>query len=211
MNEQTIAGLFSACGLGEPMTSYAPLPNHYVALAIDVFEQRPDVIERAARQRLAAEVCTRPGLWPDSDLSLSLVPITAATACLLDPARKAAYDAALASCLQGEPAPPGLWHQQEAPQWMCLPDGHTELWKSYLKKANREDRLGRLVLALSALALAVGLVLSVPGYPIRSAAQWDSVPTCTDTSTVGAAEASPQDDFAEEPLPLPAPAEDPNP
>jgi len=213
MNEQTMSEMSALYGPGEPATPCAPLPNHYVVLAIDMFEQDPEVIEWAARQRLAAEVCTQPGLWPGSVPSRSLVPIAAATACLLDPAQKAAYDAELAWQRRGGPAAAGPWlgAGHEDPHWACLPgvtDGHTEISESYLKRTRREDRFARMMLVCVTLALALGLALWVGGPLASSAVQWETAPPSADEPAQAAAETLPQDDLAEEPLPPPAIAED---
>jgi formylglycine-generating enzyme required for sulfatase activity/serine/threonine protein kinase len=69
-------------------------PNHYRLLAIEIFETDPEVIVDAV-QRQVAHVRTY-HLGPQADRSQKILnEIAAAKACLLDPKKKAAYDAEL--------------------------------------------------------------------------------------------------------------------
>jgi hypothetical protein len=69
-------------------------PNHYRLLAIELFEDDPDVIEAAADQRMAHVRTYQAG--QNSALSQKILnELSAAKLCLLDPTRKAAYDAKL--------------------------------------------------------------------------------------------------------------------
>ncbi len=73
-------------------------PGHYRLLGIARFEVDPDVID-AAFYRQTAHVRTYQ-LGPNSDLSQKLLnEIAGARACLIDPAKKAAYDAKLRATL----------------------------------------------------------------------------------------------------------------
>ena len=69
-------------------------PNHYRLLAIDLFESDPEVIRDAANRRMA-HVRTYQ-LAKHSAVSQKILnEIAAARVCLLDSAKKAAYDATL--------------------------------------------------------------------------------------------------------------------
>jgi hypothetical protein len=73
-------------------------PNHYRLLAIDLFESDAEVIRDAAEQRIA-HVRTYQ-LGQHADLSQKMLnELAAAKSCLLDPERRAAYDAELRSRL----------------------------------------------------------------------------------------------------------------
>jgi hypothetical protein len=77
-------------------------PNHYRLLGIDLFEGDPDVIEAAADQRMAHVRTYQTG--QNSALSQQILnELSAAKLCLLDPAKKSAYDVPLREALQ--PAP----------------------------------------------------------------------------------------------------------
>jgi len=79
-------------------------PNQYRLLAVDLFESDPEVIRDAAQQRMAH--VRNYQLGPNMELSQKILnELAAAKVCLLDPARKAAYDEELRTRL-GTPAPP---------------------------------------------------------------------------------------------------------
>ena len=66
-------------------------PNHYSLLGLDAFESNPDVIENAADQRMAHLRTFQSG--KRGELSQQLLnEVSAARICLLDQAKKAAYD-----------------------------------------------------------------------------------------------------------------------
>jgi hypothetical protein len=69
-------------------------PNHYRLLGVDLFESDPDVIDAAANKQMAyLQGCA---IGPQVALSQKLLnEVAAARLCLLDPKKKAAYDALL--------------------------------------------------------------------------------------------------------------------
>ncbi|MCS7305247.1 MAG: LamG domain-containing protein [Thermoguttaceae bacterium] len=76
-------------------------PNHYRLLGIDLFESDPDVISNAADARMAHIRTFQTG--PYSEWSQKLLnEIAAAKVCLLNPEKKAEYDAKLRAQLAGE-------------------------------------------------------------------------------------------------------------
>ena len=69
-------------------------PNHYCLLGIEPFEESCDAISNAADQRMAHLRQYQAG--PHSALSQQLLnEVAAAKLCLLEPAKKAAYDRAM--------------------------------------------------------------------------------------------------------------------
>jgi len=79
-------------------------PNHYSLLAIEPFEDNPDVIENAADQRMAHLRTFQTGRHAELSQKL-LNEVAAAKVCLLKPQKKAAYDEQLRGQLQREAAP----------------------------------------------------------------------------------------------------------
>jgi hypothetical protein len=88
-------------------------PNCYRLLGAELFETNPDVIESLADQRMAHVHSFQNG--PHAEVSQKLLgEITAARLCLLNPAKKAEYDAKLRAQMEGargtipkaEPLPP---------------------------------------------------------------------------------------------------------
>lgn len=78
-------------------------PSHYVLLAVEPFEDNPDVIENAADQRMAHLRTFQTG--QHSELSQKLLnEVAAAKVCLLKPEQKAGYDLELGLELEAEEA-----------------------------------------------------------------------------------------------------------
>jgi hypothetical protein len=79
-------------------------PNHYRLLGIELFEADPDVIDTAANKQMAyIQGCAN---GPHLPLSQKLLnEIAAARLCLLDPKKKAAYDAKLKASLPATTIP----------------------------------------------------------------------------------------------------------
>jgi len=81
-------------------------PNHYRLLGIGLFESDPDVISNAADRQMAHVRSFQTGRY--SELSQKILnELSAARLCLLDPKRKAAYDAQLRAQLQAAGTLPG--------------------------------------------------------------------------------------------------------
>jgi len=81
-------------------------PNHYRLLGVGLFESDPEVISSAADRQMA-HVRTFQG-GQRSDLSQRILnELSAAMICLIDPARRAEYDAALQARLAATGPPPG--------------------------------------------------------------------------------------------------------
>ncbi|MBI1899766.1 MAG: hypothetical protein HYS13_01470 [Planctomycetia bacterium] len=88
------------------IASHEQPANHYRLLAIKVFEDDPQAIARAADERMAHVKTFQTGRH--SELSQQVLnELAAARVCLLDPERKAAYDAALQERLMRDRAAPG--------------------------------------------------------------------------------------------------------
>jgi len=81
-------------------------PNHYRLLGIEPFEDRLDVIERAAEQRVGRLHAFQTGERAKSAVRL-LNEVAAAKVCLLNANRKAGYDAGLQQMLQAKEAEAG--------------------------------------------------------------------------------------------------------
>ena len=85
-------------------------PNHYRLLGIELFESDPDVISNAADARMAHVRSFQTG--PYSEWSQKILnEIAAAKVCLLNPEKKASYDAHLRTQLAAQ----GLWAPPAAP------------------------------------------------------------------------------------------------
>lgn len=86
-------------------------PNHYRLLGLELFEDDADVIESAADRQMAHLRSLQSG--PHGALSQKLLnEVSAARLCLLDPAKRRAYDALLRSTTQAVPQhimPSGSW------------------------------------------------------------------------------------------------------
>src|SRR5215469_11937243 len=79
-------------------------PTYYRLLGIDLFESDPDVIEGAADQRMAHVRTFQSG--QNSALSQRVLnELSAAKLCLLNPAKRAAYDESLRAKTAAVPAP----------------------------------------------------------------------------------------------------------
>ncbi len=80
-------------------------PHHYRLLALQLFEDDPEVIHSAADQRMAHVRTYQSGAHSEASQKL-LNELAAARICLLKPERKAAYDAELKAKLAApDPAP----------------------------------------------------------------------------------------------------------
>jgi len=78
-------------------------PNHYRLLGIDPFEDRRELVERAAEQRVGMLHAFRSG--EHSKIATRLLnEVAAAKVCLLNPNRKSGYDAGLQKMLQAREA-----------------------------------------------------------------------------------------------------------
>ena len=77
-------------------------PNHYRLLGIDLLEADPEVIRDAAEQRMAHVRTYHLGQYGELSQRI-LNELAAAKACLLDPQKKAAYDAGLRGRQGGPP------------------------------------------------------------------------------------------------------------
>lgn len=85
-------------------------PNHYRLLGVELFESDPDVISNAADARMAHVRSFQTG--PYSELSQKILnEIAGAKVCLLNPEKKAQYDAQLRTQLAAQ----GLWTPPAAP------------------------------------------------------------------------------------------------
>ena len=89
--------------LGIPLAEQPP--HHYRLLAVQVFEANLNVIEAAADQRMAHLRTYQASRYSDFSQRL-LNEVAAAKICLLNPAKKAAYDAKLRAQLAARMAPP---------------------------------------------------------------------------------------------------------
>lgn len=79
-------------------------PNHYRLLGLELFEGDPDVIESAADRQMAHLRSLQSG--PHGALSQKLLnEVSAARLCLLDPAKRRAYDELLRSTTRAVPEP----------------------------------------------------------------------------------------------------------
>ena len=79
-------------------------PNHYRLLGIRELEDDPDVVQSAADQRMAHLRTYQTGRYADWSQRL-LNEVAAAKICLLNPAKKAAYDEQLEQARQSQSPP----------------------------------------------------------------------------------------------------------
>ena len=83
-------------------------PDHYRLLGVPPFEEEPEAIEHAADQRMAHLRTLQTGRHGKLSQRL-LNEVAAARVCLLNPEKKAAYDARLRASLPWTPSFAGCW------------------------------------------------------------------------------------------------------
>jgi len=163
-------------------------PNHYVLLAIEPFENNPDVIETAADQRMVHLRTYQAGRHAAAAQKL-LNEVAAARVCLLNPTSKAEYDEWLRKVISAESggsgripggppvpppsapppvAPPKQIHPIESPQVERFKREKAKRLKSRARSA--EEKVGgptkaRLIAALGTICglLVVGLAILIFG------------------------------------------------
>jgi hypothetical protein len=166
--EKSVAGSFDAYHrwLGIPPKDQPP--NHYRLLTLDPFESDPDVIEAAADRQMGHLRTYQTG--PHSDLSQKLLnEVAAAKVCLLNPRKKAEYDArlrpqlAVPSFPAGGPAAVGIdpevagaIRQSDRGASAGLPPGMA---------GTVRPNLGVLVGIVSAVGAALLLVIAITLWP----------------------------------------------
>jgi hypothetical protein len=144
-------------------------PNHYRLLALDWFEDDPEVIEAAADRQMA-HVRTYQGGRHADDSQRLLNELSAARVCLLSPEKKAAYDAQLRAKLaasgvagQGSPLPFGFFVKGAARYFAIqaqrfyivqrrLAAGFQELGRSVFHEGRYRDRLAQTYTLLEAVS-----------------------------------------------------------
>ena len=157
-------------------------PNHYRLLAIEPFEDDPEVIRDAAERQMAHVRSYALGRYADLSQRV-LNELGGARACLLDPDTKAAYDQQLRRGLQEKPVhngaggggvgshPSGLTEAAIAPGWLA--GRSLTAGPSSRKKAILAGSLGVAVLVV------VGMVWGVVSQtrPAPGTARRDDTPT----------------------------------
>jgi hypothetical protein len=169
-------------------------PNHYRLLALDWFEDDPEVIEAAADRQMAHLRTYQGGRHADDSQRL-LNELSAARVCLLNPERKAAYDAQLRAKLAASgaagPAPPmpfGFFVKGAAQYFAVevrrfwlekrrLAANLRELGRLVFQRRQNRDRLAQIYTRLESLAKyleslqqADGTAASAPPLPSQPAA-----------------------------------------
>ena len=136
-------------------------PNHYRLLGIELFEADTDVISNATDGRMAQIKVFQAGRYSEYSQKL-LNEVAAAKVCLLNPAKKADYDARLREKSQAQaqeqmfaPAMP----TPEAPPATDLPEFPAASMKTFLPQKKRRSWL--MVLGVAAgLTVLLGLLVS---------------------------------------------------
>lgn len=124
---------------------FSPLPNYYQVLSVDLFEEDVALIEQMAEHQLW-EAHARYAAWPGGAPRYVLDAIDAARLSLLDPDRKAAYDAQLERQLQLQPWVVELKMPAEDSALNCFFEGAgsrlANRRKSCRKQTRHKRRLG---------------------------------------------------------------------
>src|SRR5262249_41492371 len=133
-------------------------PNHYRLLGIDRFESDPEVIDTAANRQMAfIQGCST---GPHLVLSQKLLnEVAAARLCLLNPAKKAAYDVKLTA--QANVAANGLVVQEVTPQ-VANAEGETfpaHTFPSTWRARTHSHHPWKLPVILGGVALSVGFLV----------------------------------------------------
>lgn len=134
-------------------------PNYYRLLGLEEFETRPELIEAAA-QRQTARLLGVPAGARGAEVQKLLAEIAAARLCLLQPARKLAYDEALRQQNATGFIPAECSGAESLPQLLAEPD-HTA-------RRPKRRRVWQRWLAVCGAAMAVGLaawLFFAPGKP----------------------------------------------
>jgi hypothetical protein len=144
-------------------------PNHYRLLALDWFEEDPEVIESAADRQMAHVRTYQSGRHAEDSQRL-LNELSAARVCLLNPEKKAAYDAQLRAKLaasgaagRASPLPFGFFVKGAAQYfavearrlWIVqrrLAAGFQELGRSVFQQGRYRDRLPQTYTLLEAVS-----------------------------------------------------------
>ncbi len=176
-------------------------PNHYRLLALDWFEDDPEVIEAAADRQMAHVRTYQSGRHSDDSQQL-LNELAAARVCLLNPEKKAAYDAQLRAALaasgaagRAAPLPFGFFVKGAAQYFAVavrrfyivqrrLAASFQELGRSVFQQGRYRDRLAQTYALLEAVAKnlealnrASRTVTSSPPLPSEPAAKRPGLPT----------------------------------
>jgi hypothetical protein len=150
-------------------------PNHYRLLGVELFESNADVISHAADKQMAHVRSFQTGKYSAFSQKL-LNEIAAAKVCLLNPAKKDAYDETLRrsqkSSFSQPPLPPSLPAQEQSPlQFRSAPQPsdnlvsdlsflHKPVEKKPTKTRAKTDWLPAMV-ALALFVIAIGAVTFV--------------------------------------------------
>ena len=140
-------------------------PNHYRLLGLALFEPDPQVVHNAADARMGHVRTFQIG--PHSQLSQRILnEISAARVCLVNPQKKAEYDAALQASLWGAASIPGV----EPPSLPALTTGARARFVGWVERSKeppspttsrairkRWALIGVVVVAVTALTLLAGL------------------------------------------------------
>lgn len=125
-------------------------PNYYRLLGLPEFESRPEVIEAAAEQQTARLLAVPPEAR-GPEVQKLLAEIAAARLCLLQPARKLAYDEALRQQRSPDvPAPPASPTPEALPELLAPSD----------QVARRKRARGRRPFVLAFALAAVAMVFT---------------------------------------------------
>jgi formylglycine-generating enzyme required for sulfatase activity len=156
--------------------------NHYRLLGIRLYEANADVIESAADRQMGHLRTFQTG--PAGALSQKLLnEVAAARLCLLNPQKKAAYDAALREALAPPPAPVA----EESFPSLAGPI-HVRPSRG-VKRAMAIPAwgiaAGTLLLAAVAVTAAVWFLQKTPASPRRETAERPTTSTATSSSTPG--------------------------
>ena len=180
-------------------------PHHYRLLAIELFEADADVIAGAADQRMAHIRSFQTGKYSNVSQKI-LNEISAARVCLLTPAKKIAYDAALRADLKKKRQPAAVEVQDAARPTIDLGFDVASLRGSASGRTglSARKRLSWLLPAavVASLVVAIGIAALVGGSLLQSGGQHKEL---------GQTDANPPLHKTEFPSPPPAKIETPSP
>lgn len=134
-------------------------PSHYRLLGVDLFESDPEVLANAADRQMAHVRTFQAGRHA-AEAGRLLTEIAAARVCLLNPQKKAEYDAALWAQQQSLGQSGGPWGTAPRPDWPVAPQARAETALPAREKPLARDSL-RTILAVAVFSALVVVIVGL--------------------------------------------------
>lgn len=160
-------------------------PDHYCLLGVNLFEDDPDVIETAANRQMGHLRTYQTGKFAQFSQKL-LNEVAAAKVCLLNPAKKRAYDEILHHRLEAEKAlAPSAPSPPPTPTYYdrLMAEAHAKLSHADVRRLEiAAEQRTKIAVLIGAIVVTLLLVLPITAFLLwsaRSGTQWtgEAVPT----------------------------------